>query len=285
MRDAVRVATTKFRDNVMPEQKSKRGLLPHPQAKLDPWLEQRVTAAAWNEALSAISTGLAHDTNNCLTGILSMSDACLSQIDSEHPMHESLDLVKQSAHRASQLIQQLMRVHHEKTGERTYEDLNLITADTVELLKRVLRRQIDLNTQLETAPLPVWVDAVELKRVIILLALNAAQAMPTKGKIAFQTLVHHSPPAPSDFHGILPRAPVVCLMIAAEAATAAVVKVASLLDPFTHAESATMEMAWRLHLAKQFVEKHGGAISAESLRGQGVFTLWLPQSDLTEGGK
>jgi len=267
------------------EKKNRRASPPPARVESNPWLELRLTACVWNEALAFITSGIAHDTNNCLTGILSMSDACLAQIDSGHPLHESMDLVKQSAHKATLLIQQLMRVHHEKTGQRTYEDLNLIVTDTAELLKRVLRRRIDLRVQLEGMPLPVWMDAVELRRTIILLVLNAAQAMETKGTLTLGTSTHVSIPSKCDLYGRSPRAPVVCLMIAADAPTLEVLQVASLFGPLADIGPNTAEIAWRLRLAKQFAEKYEGALTVEASHGRRVVSLWLPQSDLTEAEK
>ena len=261
------------------ERKSKRELPSRPRAELNSWLEERLIASAWNEALSAISSGLVHDTNNCLTGILSMSDGALSQLDAQHPLKENLILVKESAQKAAQLIQQLMRVYHEKTGRRAHEDLNRVTSETVELLKRVLRRQIELNLELEIVPLPVYVDAVQLRRVIILLALNAAQRMQTKGKIGFRTSLHQETLVLQQFQGVLPRAPAVCLSLADDAAAAD--QASWLIDPFTCDQSSDYDSAWRFRAAKQFVERHEGAISVESREGVTV-ALWLPQADFTE---
>jgi signal transduction histidine kinase len=265
------------------ERKSKRELTPLPQGKLNSWLEERLIASSWNEALSAISTGLAHDTNNCLTGILSMSDACLSQLDSQHPLRENLIVAKESAQKAAQIIQQLMRVHHEKMGKRAYEDLNHVTTETVELLKRVLRRQIELDMQLQTAPLPVYVDAVELRRILILLTLNAAQRIQAKGKISFRTSLHQETVLRHRFEGTLPRPPGVCLSIVDDVRTI-LAKGPALFDPVTYAQPGANESASGFLAAKQFVEKHQGAICVETAEGPGTTVeLWLPQADFTEG--
>ena len=264
------------------ETKSKRKLPTRPQAELNSWLAQRLTTSAWHEALSVISIGLAHDTNNCLTGILSMSDACLSQLDPKDPLRENLILVQESARKATQLIQQLMRAHHEKTGKRAYEDLNRVTSETVELLRRALRRQIELSVQLEIEPLPVYVDAVELRQVVILLALSAAQAMHGKGQIRFRTSLRREAVVLRQFHGILPRPPSVCLTIWDDAAPGDMAQRPLLLDPLT--DASRHDFATQLYMAKQFVEKHEGAISLETEKGEGTtIGLWLPQTDFTEG--
>jgi signal transduction histidine kinase len=266
------------------ERTEKRQRLSAPEAQFDPGLEQRLVAAAWNEALAEITTGLAHDMNNCLTGILSMSDACLSQIDTQHVAHESLDLVKESAQKASRLIQQLMRVHHEKTGHRTYHDLNLVTSEAVELLKKVLRRRIELKTRLEARALPVYIDAVELRQVIVLLGLNAARSMPERGEIIFQTSWHPKPPGLRDFHGILPRKLSVCLTVSHSGGMSMPAQLASAFDLTDSIFTARQAFAGPLWAAKSLARKSKGAVSVESEDGKvTAFRLWVPQADLTEG--
>ena len=84
------------------------------------------------------------------------------------------------------------------------------------------------------------------------------------------------------FHGMQPRTPSVCLTITDDAATAAAPQRPSPLDAV--ADASRHDFAPRLHLAKQFVEKHEGAISLETKKGEGTtIELWLPQADFTEG--
>src|SRR6185503_14774263 len=121
--------------------------------------------AVWDEAIAAIAGGFAHDANNCLTGIFSMSDLCLAQIEPQNPLHESLSLMRDSASQASQLLQRLTRLIYDVPGTRTYYDLNELTSETTDILRRVLGRSLNLQLNLHSEPLPVFVDAVELRQI------------------------------------------------------------------------------------------------------------------------
>src|SRR5205085_11993940 len=78
--------------------------------------EARLLQSVWKETLGDLTPGLAHDFNNVLTGILTLSEAFLAQIDSKHTFHEGLSLIKQKALEASRLTHRIARLHQEKTG-------------------------------------------------------------------------------------------------------------------------------------------------------------------------
>ena len=248
-------------------------------------IEKRLAAAVWKETLALLTMGLAHDFNNVMTGILSLSESYLSQIDSRHSFFEGLSLIKHNAFQASQLVHRIMHLHHGKAGNRTYHDLNEITQDAAELLSKVIPRRIEIKKELAPEPLALYVDAVEFRQVIINLALNAADAMPDKGQIIFQTSLHTEPPAVSYCQGLLPSPPSICLRVEDNGCGIKAHQLKSIFDPFFTTKPMNKGSGLGLYNAKLFVEKHHGAISMESGEGTGTtFCIWLPQADFTEAG-
>src|SRR5256885_15494618 len=90
--------------------------------------EERLLLLAWKETLADLTPGLAHDFNNVLTGILALSEAYLAEIDSAHPFHEGLSLIKQQAQQAGQLVHRMARLYQEKTGTCDYQDVNSLVS-------------------------------------------------------------------------------------------------------------------------------------------------------------
>lgn len=245
--------------------------------------EKRLAEAAWKETLAILTMGLAHDFNNVMAGILSLSESFLAQIGPEHSFQEGLTLIKQNAQQASQLVHRIIHLHHGKTGSRSYHDLNAITEDAVELLRKVIPRRIEVETHWEATPLPLYVDAVEFRQVIINMALNAADAMPDRGKLIFRTTRHHEMAALEHFEGVLPRLPCACLAVEDNGCGIKAHHLASIFDPFFTTKAMNKGSGLGLYNARLFVEKHHGTISVESLEGQGAtFQVWLPQADFTE---
>jgi len=245
--------------------------------------ERRLASAAWKETLAVITMGLAHDFNNVIAGISSLSDSFLLQIDAQHPFHEGLSLISHNAQQASQLIHRIVHLHHGKIGNRSYHDLNAVLADTVELLRKVIPRRIEITTDLAAHSLALYVDEVEFRQVIINMALNAADAMPDRGQLRFQTALRQDLPRLQHFRGTLPRLPCCCLTVADNGCGIKSHQLDSVFDAFFTTKTMNKGSGLGLYNAKLFVEKHHGAISVESVEGAGAaFRVWLPQADFTE---
>jgi PAS domain S-box-containing protein len=245
--------------------------------------ERRLSTAAWKETLAVLTMGLAHDFNNVMAGILSLSESFLLQIEKAHPFHEGLSLIRHNAKQAAQLVHRIVNLHHGKIGNRGYHNLNDIVSDTADLLRKVVPRRITVSAQLAGAQLPIYVDAVELRQLVINLALNGVDAMPRHGNLSLETTQHHQMPELRQFHGRLPRLPAVCLSVADTGCGIKSHHLQSIFDPFFTTKAHNKGCGLGLYNARVFVEKHHGAISVDSVEGQGAtFSLWLPQSDLTE---
>jgi PAS domain S-box-containing protein len=245
--------------------------------------ERRLSSAAWKETLAVLTMGLAHDFSNIMAGIHSLSESFLSQVAKDHAFHEGLALIKHHSLQASQLVHRIINLHHGKTGERHYHNLNEIVSDLVDLVQKILPRRVQVTTMLAPDALPLYVDAVEFRQVIINLTLNAADAMPQGGQLLLQTSVHAEAPAAGHIEGTWPRLPAICLTVQDTGCGISARHLSAIFDPFFTTKAMNKGSGLGLYNARLFVEKHQGAISVESAEGQGTtFRIWLPQADFTE---
>jgi PAS domain S-box-containing protein len=245
--------------------------------------EKRLSTAAWKETLALLTIGLAHDFSNIMSGILSLTELILSQTSAEDQHSPTLNMIKQSSLQASQLVQRIVSLHRSKTGVRQYLDLNQVVPDLVELVGKVLPRRIRIETELPPGQLPVYMDAVEFRQVVLNLALNAADAMPNRGVLVFRVAAHTTARELSHFQGRFPRLPCVSLSVQDNGSGIAARHLPHLFDPFFTTKPLTKGSGLGLYNARVFVGEHGGAISVESAEGAGAcFHLWLPQADFTE---
>ncbi len=247
--------------------------------------ERRLAAAAWKETVGLVTQGLAHDFNNVLAGIQGLGDTCLMQIDEAHPFHRPLQLIQQNTRKAAQLVGRIAQLHRGKTGARSYQDLNALLRDNTELLARVLPKRIEFEAVPDAGQLPVYADPVEFQQVLIQLALNAADAMPERGRLVVRTLSAPEIPDASAGQriGNAPRLPAACLELTDSGQGIKPSLLPFIFDPFFTTKPLNQGSGLGLYNVRLFAEKHDAFIAVDSKEGQGTtFRIWFPISDFTE---
>lgn len=245
--------------------------------------ERRLASAAWKETVALLTAGLAHDLGNVIAGIHALSETFLAQLAADHPFQEGLTLIRRNSLQASQLVQRMVRLQRTEHGERNYQDLNAVLQDTVDLIRRAIPRRIQVDVQLLPQQVPVYVDELELRQVIINLGLNAADAMPNNGSLAFEITQHGTLPEKEHVQGVLPRPPCLSLAVKDTGCGIPVSRLTSIFDPFYTTKSANRGSGLGLYNARLFAERHQGAITVDSGEDRGsTFCIWLPLADFTE---
>jgi PAS domain S-box-containing protein len=139
--------------------------------------EKRLCTAAWKETLSVLTMGLAHDFSNVMAGIHALSESFLEEVGPGHQFIEGLNLIKNNTREASQLVHRIINLHQATLGESHYHNLNEITTDLADLVRKIIPRRMQLTVELAPEALPVYLDVIELRQVVVNLVLNAIDAM------------------------------------------------------------------------------------------------------------
>ena len=245
--------------------------------------EKRLTSVAWKETLSVLTMGLAHDFGNVMAGIHALSESFLEQVGPGHEFNEGLTLIRKNTLQASQLVHRIINLHQGKTGDRNYYNLNEVATELADLIRKVIPRRMQLALELATEALPVYLDVVELRQVVMNLVLNAVDAMPQNGRLVLRTAGFTELPPLAHCQGSPPRPPAACLTIQDTGCGIKPRHLASIFDPFFTTKPANKGSGLGLYNARLFAEKHHGAITVDSTEGVGSsFHTWLPQADFTE---
>jgi signal transduction histidine kinase len=244
--------------------------------------EKRLASAVWKETLAVLTMGLAHDFSNILAGIYSLSETYQPSVPPGSELDQSFGLIKKNAMQATQLVQRILSLHQGKVGQRNYYGANELVADTLEVARKTIRR-INLHTDLSVEQLPLYVDPVEFRQVLVNLTLNAADAMPDGGELYFRTSLHQEILSLAHVQGTIPKLPAVCIEVRDTGCGIAREHLPQIFDPFFTTKPLNKGSGLGLYNSKLFVEKHGGAITVDSLEGEGTtFRLWLPKANFTE---
>ncbi|HWD93764.1 MAG TPA: ATP-binding protein [Verrucomicrobiae bacterium] len=245
--------------------------------------ERRLLNMSWKENLGTLTIGLAHDFCNIMTGIIALSETYEASLEENSSLREGLGMIRTTAMQAGQLSMRLRQLHQGSPGEKNYHDLNEIVATLVDVLQKVLPRRVRIQTQLEKNQLPIYVDAFELRQVIVNLAMNAVDAMPGGGNLVFRTAFYQEPPDAPTVQGALPKVPTVCLSVSDTGMGIPQRMLNSIFDPFFTTKPLGKGSGLGLYNTRLFAEKHGAAISVESKERVGTtFHLWFRASNFTE---
>ena len=149
-------------------------------------LEDQLRQAQKMEAVGQLAGGVAHDFNNLLTVIGGYGEIARRRIGAGPGATELLE-VERAAERATQLTKQLLAFSRQQVLDPVQLDLSEIASGLVPMLRRLIGEDIEI-AMLTDAGLPsVLADRAQVEQVLVNLAVNARDAMPTGGTLTIET--------------------------------------------------------------------------------------------------
>jgi two-component system, cell cycle sensor histidine kinase and response regulator CckA len=150
-------------------------------------LEDQLRQSQKMEAVGRLAGGIAHDFNNLLMVISGYSEFLLDRLGPEPALRAPAQEIASAAQRASALTRQLLAFSRKQMLAPRILDLNAIVAENLKMLARMIGEDIDLAMVAAQELGAVRADAGQIDQVIMNLAVNARDAMPSGGKLALET--------------------------------------------------------------------------------------------------
>src|SRR5256885_11436670 len=139
------------------------------------------------EAVGRLAGGIAHDFNNLLMVILGYSEFLLERLGAEPNLRGPAQEISSAAERASSLTRQLLAFSRKQMLAPRIVNLNDVATENLKMLTRMIGEDIDLVMVPSPNLWPVRADAGQIEQVIMNLAVNARDAMPSGGKLTIET--------------------------------------------------------------------------------------------------
>jgi signal transduction histidine kinase/ActR/RegA family two-component response regulator len=235
-------------------------------------VEDRLRQAQKIEALGQLTGGVAHDFNNLLQVISSGLQVLGRQTDPAR-REQIFTAMRQAVDRGASLCRQLLAFSRRQALRPEAVNLERLAGDMRELLNRSLRGDIQIHSSFEERLWCVEVDPGELELVILNLAVNARDAMPSGG--AIQISARNMPAlADHDLVGDFVR-----LDIADSGMGMSPDVLGHAFEPFFTTKEVGCGSGLGLAQAHGFAQASGGAVRIESTPGRGTLvSLFLPRT-------
>jgi two-component system, cell cycle sensor histidine kinase and response regulator CckA len=243
--------------------------------------EAQLRQAQKMEAVGRLAGGVAHDFNNLLTVIRGYSELVLSRLETGDPSRREMDEVKKAADRAAGLTSQLLAFSRRQFVATKIVDLNMLIMNMDGMLRRLLGEDVvDLCVDLDPGLASIKADPGQIEQVIMNLAVNARDAMPTGGRLTIETRNVVVEKGTRRETMMLESGSYVCLAIRDTGQGMSEETQSHLFEPFFTTKEKGKGTGLGLSTVYGIVKQSGGTIGIESKLGQGtVCKIFFPKVD------
>jgi PAS domain S-box-containing protein len=229
-------------------------------------LEEQLQISEKMASIGLLAAGVAHEVNTPLTGISSFTQMLLQQAEPEDPRTKVLEKIERQTFRAAKIVNGLLNLARPAKVDAGPIDLHAVINDVLSLLEHQLRNS-SIQVRKELLPAGAIVQGTEykLQQVFLNLFLNARDAMPRGGWLTIATSLGNDGTAVVEVSdtgsGIPPD------------------QLSRIYDPFFTTKEIGKGSGLGLSITYGIVQEHGGAITCDSVVGQGTrFVLSLPMA-------
>ena len=230
------------------------------------------------EAIGQFAGGIAHDFNNLLTSILGYAELVRGAVPAADPIRADIDQVIESATRASAVTRKLLAFTRRQVLIPVDIDPAQVIGDLLPILRPMLGDDVGIVLDVMAPHALIRVDPTQLEQVVVNLAVNARDAMPTGGtvRIAVRDVAPTDPdrPDPDLSSGPFVRISVSDTGIGMNEATTA-----RIFDPFYTTKGPGKGTGLGLSTVFRIVSQSHGQIAVETAPGKGsTFHVDLPRA-------
>jgi CheY-like chemotaxis protein len=154
-------------------------------------LQERLARAEKMEALGMMAGGVAHDLNNVMGILVGYSELLLDDVDRSSPLRPHVEYIKQGGERASAIVQDLLSLARRGVQTKEIVDLNSVIDEfqgSPEFEKIFsFHPHVRVEIVSSSGLLNIKGSPVHLRKTVMNLVSNAAEAMPGGGTVTIAT--------------------------------------------------------------------------------------------------
>ncbi len=225
-------------------------------------------------ALGQLVSGVAHELNNPLTGVMGYAQLLVTKEDNEQHKTYAEKILRESE-RAAKIVQNLLAFARKTKAVKAPANINNIIEKTVELRAYNLRtNNIQIVKNLNSGIPPIVVNEQQMQQVFLNILINAEQAMADRQKSGTITI------SSEILNGSERRR--VKIEFMDEGPGVPEQFLSRIFDPFFTTKEVGKGTGLGLSISLGLVKDHGGTISAKNHQNGAIFSIELPVVEETD---
>ena len=243
-------------------------------------LEERVRRAEKMEAIGRFASGIAHDFNTVLGGILAYGEMLFDEAAEGGPAKRYAQNVLTAATRGRDLVDQILGYTRSQSSKRRPTDVGRAVAETLELVRSSVPESMALHRSISDGPLLVMGDATQLHQIVMNLCSNAVHAMKPGGALRVAVVPLDVGADRALLQGTLRAGDYVRISVEDSGCGMDDATLARIFEPFFTTKEVGRGTGLGLALVYAIVSDYGGAIDVKTAPGEGsTFSIYLPMAD------
>jgi PAS domain S-box-containing protein len=150
-------------------------------------MQNQLLQAQKMESIGLLASGIAHEFNNILAGIIPNAELVRMTTDDANPNYKRAESIQKSAQRAASIVKQLLSfARDDKYDDDTALDLRTVVTETLEIVEKLFAKDIIIENKIPASLRAVKSDPTRIQQIVMNLSINARDAIKGSGKIIFE---------------------------------------------------------------------------------------------------
>lgn len=228
------------------------------------------------EAIGLMAGSVAHDFNNLLNVISGYSELALRS--EPHRTVQSISGIQKATGTAAALTRQLLTLTRKHVLEPQTFDVCEVIRDTASMLPRLLGEDIQVQIDMCSEPCASRMTPGHIEQIVLNLAVNARDAMPSGGILIFRTSISRVDEDASKGLAGLPPGDYVVLTVSDTGEGIPDEVLPRIFEPFFTTKELGKGTGLGLSTVRGIVNQNGGRVFVKTENQRGTtFTIYLPR--------